>query len=102
MHSQDPGCHGMNGTLNVWRQLLAELEALQKDALVARLQHSSLLQVLLRDVTANEARIWGSLPPREAPRLRVLEPPLRLPGAHPGSIVSLLWDFVTLGGQWGS
>lgn len=53
--------------LNVRWQLLAELEALQKDALVARLQHSSLLQVLLCDVTANEAQIWGSLPPRDTP-----------------------------------
>lgn len=58
---------GMNGMLNVRWQLLAELEALQKDALVARLQHSSLLQILLCDVTGNEAQIWPSLLPRGTP-----------------------------------
>lgn len=59
--------HGMNRMLNVRWQLLAELEALQKDALVAGLQHSSLLQVLLCDVTGNEAQIWASLPPMGTP-----------------------------------
>lgn len=59
--------HGMHRMLDVRWQLLAELEALQKDALVARLQHSSLLQVLFCDVTGNEAQMWGSLPPRGTP-----------------------------------
>lgn len=45
--------HGMHAMLDVRWQLLAQLEALQKDALVARLQYSSLLQILLCDVTGN-------------------------------------------------
>lgn len=45
---------------------------------------------------------YGPLYSQGAPHLEVLEPPLRLLGAHPGSILSLLWDFVTLRGQWGS
>ncbi|RLV83751.1 hypothetical protein DV515_00016344 [Chloebia gouldiae] len=59
--------HGRHGMLDVRRQLLAELEALQKDALVARLQHSSFLQVFLCDVTGKEAQIRGSLTLRGTP-----------------------------------
>lgn len=59
--------HGKHRMLDVRWQLLAELEALQKDALVAGLQHSSLLQVLLCDVTGNEAQRWGSLTLRGTP-----------------------------------
>lgn len=52
----DPGrmlqcgiCDAQPQDARLW--LLAELEALQEDPLVARLQHTSLLQILLRDVT---------------------------------------------------
>ena len=51
----------MLGPWDAWLQLLMELEALQEDALVAGVQHASLLQVLLRDVAVEGTHAWGPL-----------------------------------------